>query len=168
LKFLDNNAAQGFLKTNSKSDDILRESSNNSQTSFIKQKFHLPNENGVILSALRLIAHQCAKESWTIAIIESAGIWPSWQDLNLYRMMRLAHHVDRNWQAGEGHLFELGDEDDLISFSYVFAMFRWDFRIVTSNNALNFFSSHDDFCICHADSAEEIFWTTLKKILVPF
>jgi hypothetical protein len=168
LQFLDSKTTQEFLETNSKSQSILKLGTNNPQNSLITQRLHLPNENGILLSALKLIARQCSKESWSIVIIEGAGIWPSWQDLNLYDMMRRAYHVNRDWQAGEGHLFELADEHDLVSFSYVFAMFRWDFRVVTSNNALNFFSSHDDFCICQTTSADEIFWAGLRKILVPF
>ena len=112
---------------------------------FYQTEFRIPTESGPLLSLLRHLFNLERVSSWTMIIMESAGIWPSWEDRNLTEMMRRARGALKQSEYGEGHLFSPGETADMISFAYVFANFRYDFRILDSDREIHAFFSHDDF-----------------------
>lgn len=112
---------------------------------FYQDKFAIPVETGPLLSLFRYLFKQERDSVWTMIIVESAAIWPNWNDSNLYRMMRQARGLSTGIAYGDGHVFDRADVEDMISFAYVFASFRYDFRIIDANREIHAFFSHDDF-----------------------
>ena len=106
--------------------------------------FTLPESPGKTLAAIRYLFEEKIQCSWILIIIESSGIWPSWQDTNLYGMMRTARGGANDWLYGEGHLFDPSENLDIISFVTVFSNFRWNFRVIDSTKNFNLSVSHDD------------------------
>jgi hypothetical protein len=94
--------------------------------------------------ALRYLFKEVFECTWILAIVENAGVWPSWEDRNLYEMMRTAKHGPSNWSYGEGHLFDPSETADIISFVTVFTNFRWDYRVINSSNDFHLHVDHDD------------------------
>jgi hypothetical protein len=127
--------------------------------------FIWPEETGKVLTATRSIVHFKKKADWTLVIVEATGIWPSWEDRNLYDLLRKAHGGRKEWAYGEGHLFEADETLDLVTFVTVLANFRWDFRVLDSNNDFQMFASHDDYVIIRAPNIAESLWVTLTNIL---
>jgi hypothetical protein len=112
---------------------------------FFQTQFEIPVQAGRLLSLFRHLFRQERKSSWTLIIAEGPGIWPSWEDKNLYRMMRRSHALTTEMAYGDAHLFDCTETEDMVSFAYVFAIFRYDFRIVDSDREFHAFFSHDDF-----------------------
>ena len=112
---------------------------------FYQTQFAIPEEAGKLLCLCRHLFRQERTSAWTMIIAESPGIWPSWEDKNLYRMMRQARSLPIDMAFGDGHLFDNSEIEDMISFSYIFANFRYDFRIVDADREIHAFFSHDDF-----------------------
>jgi hypothetical protein len=118
---------------------------------FWQAAFKIPMESGKLLSLIRHLLGFERKSAWTTVIVESAGIWPSWEDRNIIRLMREACGVQPEWEHGEAYYFELSDYENLISFCFLFSTFRYDFRIIDEKRELHVFFSHDDFFILQAD-----------------
>ncbi len=125
----------------------------------VTHRFVLPDEFDPLLSAMRLLYEIKFADEEFLLIIDSAGIWPSREDRNLYGMMRTARGGARDdWEAGSGHLLLADETEDLASFTAIFATFRWDFRVIGSSYDFALESSHDDVCFVRTlqSNAEKI------------
>ena len=127
--------------------------------------YKTPTEFGRLLASMRLIFENVPSGEWSLAIIESAGIWPSWEDKNLYGMMRRSKLGSVEWGYGEGHLFEPHELADLTSFVTVFTNFRWDFKVINQSNSLRLNVSHDDNVNLFLRERDNNFIQELSKVI---
>jgi hypothetical protein len=112
---------------------------------FYQARFRIPVEAGKLLSLCRNIFDQKRTSAWTLIIVESGGIWPSCEDKNLYGMIRQARGVTTDTGYGDAYMFDPIETADMVSFSYIFASFRYDFRIIDADREIHIFFSHDDY-----------------------
>jgi hypothetical protein len=106
--------------------------------------YQLPLEYSRILSAIRYMFDQKHRSEWTLVVLESQGIWSSWEDRNLILMMCESKKCIQPNEAGSGVLFESDEIADIISFVAVFCTFRYDFIVVDSNLNFYIYADHDD------------------------
>ncbi len=135
------------------------------ESTIIPLTYKLPLEFGRLLSSMRLVLQAKPYGEWSLAIIESAGIWPSWEDRNLYNMIRNSKGGSIEWSYGEGHLFGAHEIADLITFVTVFANFRWDFRVINQNNSLQLNVSHDDNVVLLFNEYDDYLVRELAKVV---
>jgi hypothetical protein len=145
MKFMDRQATNLFLAKGNRGPTPKALDEEFFNQGFYQAEFMIPVESGKVLSLFRHIFHQHRTSAWTMIIMQSAGIWPSWEDINLTAMMRQARGGDLSREYGEGYLFAPVETADMISFAYVFANFRYDFRIIDADREIHAFFSHDDW-----------------------
>lgn len=145
MQLLDRERVRAFLveRNRGPTPDALKKEFDDD--GFYQEKFAIPVEAGALLGLCRQLFRQERESPWTMITAESSAIWPSWEDANLYRMMRQARGLSVDIAYGDGHLFDRAESDDMVSFAYVFASFRYDFRIIDTNREIHAFFSHDDF-----------------------
>jgi hypothetical protein len=71
------------------------------------------------------------------------GIWPSREDLNLYRRLRLSYGDQQHLADAPGHLFNASEPDDLSTFLAIAIQFGWGGYVVPKPCAVSMFLSHD-------------------------
>lgn len=163
MQFLDREAAKLYLRANNLPntvDDMRAALDHNSAEVW---NFDLPLEHGKLLSGFKQLLSRSISSGRCFCLLESAGIWPSWQDGNLYGLMRKALGGRSHWEYGEGHVFESDETHHLISFATVFANFRWDFWIIEPELKLLLFSSHDDFIRIYMPGMDAETLSSLKQ-----
>jgi hypothetical protein len=160
LRFLNKTSVEKFLTENEIKSGPLDTNKN-------RLVFELPVAHGKILSTMRLVLNERRRSDWILVVVENAGIWPSWEDRNLYRMMREAKECFLEPAFGEGLLFEASEIQDAISFTTVFANFRWDVRVLDSEQNFEFTISHDDEMTIFIPNASEEFHRALLKTIEP-
>jgi hypothetical protein len=127
--------------------------------------YDVPKEFGRLLTSMKFIFETMFSGEWSLAIIESAGIWPTWEDRNLYSMIRKLKGASLEWEYGEGHLFAYNEISDLISLVTIFTNFRWDFKVINQSNSLKLNVSHDDIVSLHLKNPNEVFIQKLTTII---
>jgi hypothetical protein len=149
MKFFTRSEVEHFLIQNGYEGGLAGASEKLNELDDYCIHFPLPTEHGKLLSAIRFIFNSNLECSWLLLIIEAAGIWPSWEDRNLYGLLRSVKGGSSDWSYGAGHLFDMSELEDVITFVTVFSNFRWDYRMIGSNNGLHLFGSHDDFGVLY-------------------
>jgi hypothetical protein len=145
MQFMDREATNVFLQERGRGPTPESQDEEFQDSRFYQAEFVIPIEAGRLLSLCRHLFQLDRTSAWTLIILESAGIWPSWEDKNLTDMMRKARGATVGGEYGEGYLFTSVETADLISFAYVFANFRYDFRIIDADREIHAFFSHDDW-----------------------
>ena len=145
MQFMDREATKLFLSRRNRGPTPEALDDEFHDHGFYQAEFVIPVESGKVLSLLRHVFNQNRTSAWTMIILESAGIWPSWEDRNLTDMMRMARGAAAGGEYGEGYLFAPAEAADMISFAYVFASFRYDFRVIDAEREIHAFFSHDDW-----------------------
>ena len=77
-----------------------------------------------------------------VLLVNDYGIWPSREDLNLYRRLRQSNGDARPLFEAPGHLFFSEDSADLASFFYLALQFGWGGLLASGRGKLAHFS-HD-------------------------
>ena len=130
MKILDKKSTDAFLTEMFGGSDLGDRSTD----------YKLPIEQGTVLSNIRYMFDHKERSEWTLIVLESQGIWSSWEDRNLIRMMCESKKCIQPNEAGCGFLFESEEIADVMSFVGVFCTFRYDFLVVDSNK--NFYISY--------------------------
>lgn len=125
--------------------------------------FKLPLEHGRCLSGFRFIFDKMKVLPWFVVIVECSSIWPSWEDKNLYSILRKATGNGGPLVDGEGHLFTIDEVEDLVTFVTVFANFRWDFRVIGGSDKFQLVVKHDDECRIYFRTMSDEFISNLGK-----
>jgi hypothetical protein len=75
--------------------------------------------------------------------ISEFGIWPSWEDRNLYQRLRRTHGDFRELHEAPAHLFEIGEKADLETYLGVALLFGWGGHILADPLRVYLYLSHD-------------------------
>src|SRR5688572_27671304 len=101
---------------------------------------HLPNAK---IALARLFVSWLGEfqdcEFW----ISEFGIWPSWEDRNLYQRLRRTHGDFRELHEAPAHLFEIGEKADLETYLGVALLFGWGGHILADPLRVYLYLSHD-------------------------
>jgi len=137
--------------------ELFWQKSSNDTTEQItcERSFDLPVEFGRLLSLIKIFLRELTFDQRFLLVAEGAGIWPSWQDLNLYGMMKKSRGIEDLFQRGEGLLFIRDELEDVTSFTAIVALFRWDFRLLGSSIGVLLSCSHDDDCLVRVPKSKE-------------
>ena len=75
--------------------------------------------------------------------ISEYGIWPSFEDRNLYRRLRRTHGDFRELHEAPAHLFEFGEKADLETYLGIAMIFGWGGHILPDPLRVYIFLSND-------------------------
>jgi hypothetical protein len=145
MRFFDREATTIFLAECNRGPSVEGLDKEFLDEHFYQAEFVVPVEYGKLLSLLRHIFRVERNSAWTLIVAQSPGIWPSWEDKNLYRMMRDARNISAEMSYGDSFLFDPSETDDMVTFANTFACFRYDFRILDADREIHAFFSHDDW-----------------------
>lgn len=84
------------------------------------------------------------------------GIWPSSENWHLYYKLRQTYQDQRLLQEAPGHLFLGHEAEDLASFLQTAMLNGWGGYLLTQENYVNAFFSHDEFVDFYAEREEAL------------
>ena len=106
------------------------------------------------LSSLLSSNSLCDSES--LLWITQIEIWKSGENLHLYYKLRQSYSDATLIKDKPGHLFLKHELEDLKSFLYLSLLFGWDCYLISSNDLLRVFFSHDEFIQLSSKDSELI------------
>jgi hypothetical protein len=74
-----------------------------------------------------------------------SGVWPSSENLHLFRRLRSSYGEGRSLEDAPGQVFGAGESDDLTSFVQLAILNIWDFHLLAAGSRARVFASHDEF-----------------------
>jgi len=112
-----------------------------------KMRFATPADAGARVALARTLWNSLSDRSERLVWITEWGVWPSSEHMPLYKSLRQAFGDKRSLMDAPGHLFQLGEDDNGLSFFIVAALFFWDVYLLGTGGDVAAFLSHDEFCI---------------------
>ena len=106
----------------------------------------IPASAGKQVFISRIIARDVVPPGVVLLLITESGIWPSRENLNLFTKFREAFKEMRPLEVAPGHLFEMSEREDLISFLLLLLIFGWGGFVLCENTSIALNISHDE-CI---------------------
>ncbi|MCY6383087.1 hypothetical protein [Hoeflea prorocentri] len=119
--------------------------------------FAMPIEPGKLLGLLELVSDNFFVGKDVLIMIDSV-VWPSWEDKNLIDISLNGKGISKFYYGSDFLYFDEDETTDVVSFAYIFSMFRYDFRIIDTDASAHIFFSHDDWFVIHVqgDAAERL------------
>lgn len=93
--------------------------------------------------ARRVVAHLFGAEC--LVHVTSWSIWPSSENMGLFRLLRAALGEHRGLHDAPGHLFSADDSETIESLLDVVLYFFWDAFIMDGNHRWMMQTSHDEY-----------------------
>ena len=120
-----------------------------------KIRFATPSDAGARVALARTLWNSLGARSEGLVWVTEWGVWPSSEHMPLYTALRRAFGDKRPLIEAPGHLFQLGEDDNGLSFFLVAALFFWDVYLLRAGGDSAAFLSHDEFCIVVSHDASE-------------
>jgi hypothetical protein len=86
-----------------------------------------------------------------LLLITEWGIWPNSENWHLYYKLRHSYGDNRFLHEAPGHLFLNYETEDLASFMQLAMLNGWGGYLLTAQNYVNLFFSHDEWIDFYAD-----------------
>src|SRR5262245_36546685 len=118
-------------------------------------RFATQADSGYKVSLARTLWHSVADRSERLVWMTEWGVWPSSEHMPLYTALRQAFGGKRPLIEAPGHLFQLGEDDNGLSFFITAALFLWDVYLLGAGGDFAAFLSHDEFCIVSSRAAAQ-------------
>jgi hypothetical protein len=100
--------------------------------------------------------------------ISEFGIWPSWEDWNLYLRLRSSHGDSRELSEAPAHLFSAVEKDDLTTYLNVAIQSGWGGHIIPNPARTYLFLSHDGWVHVSSDECHEKIKENLEEFEIDY
>jgi hypothetical protein len=97
------------------------------------------------------IANSLTYREPALLLITEWGIWPSSENWHLYYKLRQSYGDQRFLHEAPGHLFLNYETEDLATFLQIAMSNGWGGYVLTAQNYVNLFFSHDEWIDYYAD-----------------
>ena len=114
---------------------------------FHNTHFPTPPDAGRRVALARILWNTFSDRSERLLWVTEWGVWPSSEHMPLYVSLRQALGDKRRLIDAPGHLFQLGEDDNGLSFLIVAALFYWDVYLLGAGGDFAAFLSHDEYCV---------------------
>jgi hypothetical protein len=114
---------------------------------FHATRFATPADAGARIALARILWSSVSDQSERLLWMTEWGVWPSSEHMPLYASLRQVFGDKRRLIDAPGHLFQLGEDDNGLSFLIIAAVFLWDVYLLGSGGDFAAFLSHDEFCV---------------------
>ena len=108
-------------------------------------RFKNPQHGGKYYWFACLIEEACRPWAQCLLTIEEWGVWESSENWHLYYSLCKQFDEARAIEEACSMLFVQGEQDALITFVQVFISMGWDFSILTADDKIRVFVSHDEW-----------------------
>ena len=118
--------------------------------------YRIPEPPGHLLNLIKAIISNFWPDKEVMIWLDSI-VWPSWEHKDLIRMMLKASDLRIEPQDLYFHylLFSAAEQESMVSYAYVFSIFRYDFSLTGRDSTIVIEFSHDDYFTVH--------WNTDRK-----
>lgn len=104
----------------------------------------VPQHSRSLALLSKRLPHQLSTSEEILLWVTEWGIWPSEENVALFRRLLLAYDERRWLSAAPGFVFGAGDRDELEGFIRLVLIFGWGARIVGSGADTVFVVTHDE------------------------
>lgn len=112
-----------------------------------------PTEPYRIYYVAHWIATQASYRKPVLLWLTEWGIWPTSENWHLYYRLRQSYGNHRLLHEAPGHLFLEHETEDFATFLQLTMLSGWGGYLLTQENAVNAFISHDEFIDFYAADA---------------
>lgn len=135
MKFLDRFKIREFLE---------KRHLTSGETNSNKQSFTVPADTGRKTALARLLASYMGNYSDCLLVISEWEIWPSSENMELFRLVRLGLGNGEDISNFPGHFFERGEIQPFECILDIVLYFYWDAEIFLSDGSLTCRVLHDE------------------------
>ena len=130
-----------------------------------KTHVHYPTTVGRIFHLAHWIGSSLMYRSPALVWITEWGIWGSSENWHLYYKLRQSYGDLRLLHEAPGHLFLGHESEDLASFLQIAMLNGWGGYVLTQEDYVNAFFSHDEYIDFIAKHDEDL--VDVRKVLGP-
>jgi hypothetical protein len=149
MKFLTKKQSEDWLKSFN-----LNYFKDNLWISEARTDFLIPSDSGKKTAIARLIATSFCEDAEGLLLITDWSIWPSSENLELFRLIRLALGESTSLNETPGHCFASNDRASLECFLDIILYYNWDAMIFTSPKKMTCKLTNDDLILIDNNSGQ--------------
>lgn len=109
------------------------------------RQFELPADSGQRISLCKSQLEQLDFSFGHLVWITEWGIWPSAERMHIFDRFRQSYGENRILIEAPCAVFDAGEDEDLISYVTLAALFLWDVWVISVGAKQWVFYSHDEF-----------------------